>query len=287
LNDNNFFSNFSRMILSFTASVFLFSFLILLSLRLSLFSEKHMLKVAYKTDYYAKLTAEIKKESANFALGSNVPKEILNDAFDTDSIKLNVENYIQTIYTSASDTDLKLKNEQTLKRHLLQKMEGYAVDQNLKIQSEESLNILADKIIVIYKGYVHPAYLLQFGQKVMNFKKYLTIGLIVSGVLFFLVTIFLLISLHGYLHRLLRFTSYSFIAAGLMGIVVPAVILLKGVFAQAAAGVKSQAMSLFVRTYINSFLWMFVIIGGILLVLGIITAVISERRRTRLIYNAY
>jgi hypothetical protein len=70
-----------------------------------------------------------------------------------------------------------------------------------------------------------------------------------------------------------------------MEMVVPAVILLKGVFAKAAAGVKSQAMSLFIRTYINSFLWMFVIIGSILLVLGIILAVISERKRIKLIYR--
>jgi hypothetical protein len=273
------------MILSFIGSVFLFSFLILLNLRLSLFSEKHMLKIADQTDYYVRLTAEINKESANFALGSNVPKEILKDAFGTDSVKLNVANYIQAIYTS--DAKLKLENEEVLKSHLLQKIKAYAADQGIDIPSEEPLNVLADKIIVIYKGYVHPPYLLNFGQKVMAFKKYLTIGLMVSGVLFFLIIIFLLVSLHGYFHRLLRFTSYSFIAAGLMGIVVPAVILLKGVFAQAAAGVKSQAMSLFIRTYINSFLWMFVIIGGILLVLGIILAVISEKKRIKLIYNVY
>jgi hypothetical protein len=273
------------MILSFIGSVFLFSFLILLSLRLSLFSEKHMLKVADQTDYYAKLTAEINKESANFALGSNVPKEILKDAFDTDSVKLNVANYIKAIYTS--DAKLKLENEEALKSHLLQKIRAYAADQKIGIPSDKPLNVLADKIIVIYKGYVHPPYLLNFGQKVLDFKKYLTIGLVASGILFFLITIFLLVSLHGYFHRLLRFTSYSFMAAGLMGIVVPAVILLKGVFAQAAAGVKSQAMFLFIRTYINSFLWMFVIIGAILLGLGIISSVISEKKRIKLIYNAY
>jgi hypothetical protein len=270
------------MFLSFIGSVFLVSFLILLSLRLSLFSEKHMLKVADQTDYYAKLTSEINKESANFALGSNVPKEILKNVFDTNTVKLNVTAYIQAIYTSK--VKLRLENKAALSDKLLQKIEKYAVDKGLEIQSKDSLNTLVDKIIVIYKGYVHPPFLLSFGQKVMNFKKYLTIGLIVSGVLFFLIAIFLLISLHGYIHRLLRFTSYSFVAAGLMGMVVPAVILLKGVFAKAAVGVKSQAMSLFIRTYINSFLWMFVIIGGILLVLGIISAVISERKRAKLIY---
>ncbi|MDR0691285.1 MAG: hypothetical protein LBF32_04535 [Streptococcaceae bacterium] len=282
MGDNNFFSTFSQMFLSFIGSVFLVSFLILLSLRLSLFSEKHMLKVADQTDYYAKLTSEINKESANFALGSNVPKEILKNVFDTNTVKLNVTAYIQAIYTSK--VKLRLENKAALSDKLLQKIEKYAVDKGLEIQSKDSLNTLVDKIIVIYKGYVHPPFLLSFGQKVMNFKKYLTIGLIVSGVLFFLIAIFLLISLHGYIHRLLRFTSYSFVAAGLMGMVVPAVILLKGVFAKAAVGVKSQAMSLFIRTYINSFLWMFVIIGGILLVLGIISAVISERKRAKLIY---
>jgi hypothetical protein len=273
------------MFLSFIGSVFLFSFVILLSLRLTLFSEKHMLKIANQRDYYAKLTAEINDESTNFALGSNVPKEVLKNAFDTKSVKLNVSDYIKAIYTS--NAKLELENKEVLKHKLLQKVESYVADKGINIQSEESLNILADKIMIIYKGYVHPPILINFGQKVISFKKYLTVGLIVSGILFFLMIIFLFISLRGYFHRLLRFASYSFIAAGLMEMVIPAIILAKGVFAKAAVGVKSQVMSLFIRTYINSFLWMFIVVGGVLLVLGIISAVFSERKRKKLIYGIY
>jgi hypothetical protein len=196
-----------------------------------------MLKIASQTDYYATLTKEINEESSNFALGSNIPKKVLKNVFDIDSVKLNVSDYIKAIYTS--NAKLELENKEALKHKLLQKIKSYVANEGINLQSEESLNILVDKIMIIYKVYAHPPILINFGQKVMGFKKYLTIGLIISGVLFFLMIILLFISLHGYFHRLLRFASYSLMASGLMGMAIPTIILVKGIFAKAAAGVKS------------------------------------------------
>ena len=92
--------------------------------------------------------------------------------------------------------------------------------------------------------------------------------------------VFLLVTLRGYRHRLFRFLSYSFIAGGLMGIVIPTYLLVKDVFHY--INIRNQAMYEFLTTYIRSFLWMFIYIGIGLLILGILSAMLSEKSRLEL-----
>ena len=88
----------ARLIISFVMAIFLFAFLILLSIRLTLFSEKHMEKVAKKTDYYQKLTTSINKDISGYSLGSNVPKEVLGNVVSVQVVEDNVNNYFKAIY---------------------------------------------------------------------------------------------------------------------------------------------------------------------------------------------
>ena len=268
----------ARLIISFVMAIFLFAFLILLSIRLTLFSEKHMEKVAKKTDYYQKLTTSINKDISGYSLGSNVPKEVLGNIVSVQVVEDNVNNYFKAIYKPGITYQFSGADE--LKTSMIDKIMAHADEKQVPIHSKESVAVLADKGVDIFTGYVKLPYLVQFGQKLMNYKAMLTGSIFLTGLISALIAVFLLVTLRGYRHRLLRFLSYSFIAGGLMGIVIPAYLLVKDVFHY--INIRNQAMYEFLTTYIRSFLWMFIYIGIGLLILGILSAMFSERSRLEL-----
>ncbi|GAB2021892.1 hypothetical protein RyT2_09660 [Pseudolactococcus yaeyamensis] len=268
----------ARLIISFVMTIFLFAFLILLSIRLTLFNEKHMEKIAKKTDYYQKLTTSINKDISGFSLGSNVPKEVLENIVSVQIVENNVNNYFKAIYKPGITYEFSGSDE--LKKDINNKIMTYADEKQVPIHSKASVEALASKSVEIFKGYVKLPYLVQFGQKLMNYKSVLTSIIFLTGLISGLIAIFLLATLRGYKHRLLRFVSHSFIGAGLMGMVVPSYLLIKDVFHY--INIRNQAMYEFLTTYIRSFLWMFIYIGAGLLILGILSAVLSEKQRLKL-----
>ena len=268
----------ARLIISFVMAIFLFAFLILLSIRLTLFSEKHMEKVAKKTDYYQKLTTSINKDISGYSLGSNVPKEVLGNIVSVQVVEDNVNNYFKAICKPGLTYQFSGADE--LKTSMIDKIMAHADEKQVPIHSKESVAVLADKGVDIFTGYVKLPYLVQFGQKLMNYKAMLTGSIFLTGLISALIAVFLLVTLRGYRHRLLRFLSYSFIAGGLMGIVIPAYLLVKDIFHY--INIRNQAMYEFLTTYIRSFLWMFIYIGIGLLILGILSAMLSEKSRLEL-----
>ncbi|MDR0920960.1 MAG: hypothetical protein LBM95_01075 [Lactobacillales bacterium] len=267
--------NLPRLMLTFIGTIFLFLFLILLSIRVTLFNEKHMESVANKTEYYTKLTGEINKDIAGYALGSNVPEEVLKNAVPVETVEANVKNYFKAAYNPGVKYEITGTAE--LKTLIVDKINTYAKQEGKEVQSVESVNKLGDELVDIYASYVRLPFLVEFGQKITKYKNTLTMMTATMGVLWGLVSAALLVSLRGYKHRLMRFSSYSLIGAGLMGIGVPAYLLVKDIFAN--VGIQSPAMYQFLTSYINSFLWMFIIIGLVLVVLGIISAILSEKTR--------
>lgn len=269
----------ARLILTFIMTICLFAFLILLSIRVTLFSEKHMENIAKKTDYYQKLTAGINQEISGYSLGSNVPKEVLANVVSVQTVENNVNNYFKTIYKPG--VAYEFVGADDLKKAISDKVLAYADDKQVPIQSKEAVSQLADEGVAIYQGYVKLPYLVQFGQKLMAYKSTLTGAIFLTGLVYSLIAAFLFVSLRSYQHRLLRFAAYSFIGGGLMGIAIPSYLLFKDVFHY--INIKNQAMYEFLTTYIRSFLWVFIDIGLTLLIVGVLSAIWSEKQRMRLI----
>jgi hypothetical protein len=249
-------------------------------MRVTLFSEHHMEKVAKKTNYYQKITNDINKDISGYSLGSNVPKGVLDHVVATSTVESNINNYLKAIYKPG--VTYEFAGEDDLKKEISDKILAYADEKQVPIQSEASVAQLADKGLAIYKGYVKLPYLVQFGQKLMTYKSTLTGAIFLSGLVYVLIAAFLLVTLRGYKHRLFRFASYSFIGSGLMGVVIPSYLLFKDVFRY--INIKNQAMYEFLTTYIRSFLWVFIYIGLSLIVLGVLSAVLSEKQRRELIH---
>ncbi|ALS00099.1 hypothetical protein ATZ33_01485 [Enterococcus silesiacus] len=270
----------SRFFIAFLSSVFLFAFLILLTLRLTLFSENYITKQATKADYYSQLTEEINRQVENSALGSNIPTGVLNQSISKDLVKTDVDAYFKAMYNTG--TKYSISNEKGVHDAVSKAITKYMEEKAIQTtpESVQAVTGLSDNAVNIYKGYIELPFLVSYGRKVINYKSTLVIFMGVCGVLWLLLSFSLYSSLRGYVHRLLRYWAYIWISSGLMMAVVPAFILMQGFLKK--LGIQSKAMYDFIQTYLSSFLWLFIMVGIISIVAGIIFGVLSEIKRKNL-----
>lgn len=270
----------SRFFIAFLSSVFLFAFLILLTLRLTLFSENYIAKQAAKADYYTELTEEINRQIENSSLGSNIPKGVLDQAISKEVVKIDVDKYFQAMYNTG--TKYEISDESKIHNAVSKAITDYMKEKQIQVTPESELAVtgLSDNAVKIYKGYIELPFLVSYGRKVMNYKSKLVLFMVICGVLWALLSFSLYSSLRGYVHRLLRYWAYIWVGSGLMMAVVPGIILLQGSLKK--LGIQSKAMYDFIQTYLSSFLWLFIVIGLISIVAGIISGVLSEVKRKQL-----
>lgn len=271
---------FSRFFIAFLSSVFLFAFLILLTLRLTLFSETYITKQAEKADYYSELAKEVNRQVENSSLGSNIPEGVLANIVSEKIIKKDVDAYFEAMYDPG--VQFELSNEEEIATLTTEAVKEYMNENAIEItpESEQAVESISKNATTIYKEYVELPFLISFGRKVLNYKSKLILFMMVCGVLWVLLSVALFNSLRGYTHRLLRFWSYICVGSGLMMSVIPSIILLSGRLKR--LGIQSEAMYNFILTYLSSFLWLFIIVGILAIVLGIVSAIVSERSRKKL-----
>lgn len=270
----------SRFFIAFLSSVFLFAFLILLTLRITLFSENYMIKQAEKVDYYSTLTDEINRQIVNSSLGNNIPDGVLNHSVSQENVETDVNAYFKAMYNAG--TKYSISTEDDIETSVSQKIESYMKEKGLEAttDSQNAIDGLAKNAVTIYKGYVELPFLVSYGRKVMNYKSKLVLFMVICGVLWALLSFFLYSSLKGYFHRLFRYWTYICVGSGLMMVVVPTAILVQGTLKR--VGIQSKAMYDFVQGYLSSFLWLFIIVGCVSILAGIIFAVLSEIKRKQL-----
>lgn len=270
----------SRFFIAFLSSVFLFAFLILLTLRLTLFSENYIAKQAAKADYYSELTEEINRQIENSALGSNIPTGVLAQSVSEELVKTDVDAYFKAMYNSG--TKYAISNEKGIHDRVAKAITNYMEEKAIPTtpESEQAVTGLSDKAVTIYKGYIELPFLVSYGRKVMNYKSKLVLFMGVCGVLWVLLSFSLYSSLRGYFHRLMRYWAYIWVGSGLMMVVAPVILLLQGALKR--LGIQSKAMYDFIQTYLSSFLWLFIIIGVVSIVAGIFFGIFSEIKRKRL-----
>jgi hypothetical protein len=266
-----------RLLLSFILTVFLVTLTLFVTAKFTLFSSSYIKHVSNSTHYSKMLTKEINTDIQEFSLGSNVPKEVTNSIVSEARVNKDVNNYFAKIYTPNGKYKM---SDGELKTEITNKIKQYATDNRKQIASEEDLNALVNKMAGIYTDYVNLPYIQKAGALLVSMQKYLLLGIGVSLVMVVLIAFILLKSLRGYAHRLFRYLSYALISSGIMIVLVPLILLIKETMSHFY--LKSEAMYHLFKGYFNGILLAFSISGGILLVVGIVLAVVSEKKRKML-----
>ena len=273
--------NIPRWILAFIGSLLLFATIALICIRMTLFNQEFMINQVHKTDYVETIRKDMTESIQDLGRGSNIPPEVLVDVVPEKTVSMNVDNYIRSIY---QEVPFKIQWEDQIKDNILKNVSQYAQQKNITIdeKTQSNLNNLANSATKNYSNYIEIPYLLSYGKKVMAFQSALTMILIIVGVAFVLVFVGLLLMVKMK-HRKVRWSSVTFLGAGLMLVVLPAIIYFSGVINR--LGIMSEGLYRFVTSYITAFDLSFIFVGLALTVLALLLVLISERMRSKKIHN--
>ena len=273
--------NIPRWILAFIGSLLLFATIALICIRMTLFNQEFMINQVHKTDYVETIRKDMTESIQDLGRGSNIPPEVLVDVVPEKTVSMNVGNYIRSIY---QEVPFKIQGEDQIKDNILKNVSQYAQQKNITIDetTQSNLNNLANSATKNYSNYIEIPYLLSYGKKVMAFQSALTMILIIVGVAFVLVFVGLLLMVKMK-HQKVRWSSVTFLGAGLMLVVLPTIIYFSGVINR--LGIMSEGLYRFVTSYITAFDLSFIFVGLALTVLALLLVLISERMRSKKIHN--
>lgn len=273
--------NIPRWILAFIGSLLLFATIALICIRMTLFNQEFMINQVHKTDYVETIRKDMTESIQDLGRGSNIPPEVLVDVVPEKTVSMNVDNYIRSIY---QEVPFKIQGEDQIKDNILKNVSQYAQQKNITIDetTQSNLNNLANSATKNYSNYIEIPYLLSYGKKVMAFQSALTMILIIVGVAFVLAFVGLLLMVKMK-HQKVRWSSVTFLGAGLMLVVLPAIIYFSGGINR--LGIMSEGLYRFVTSYITAFDLSFVFVGLALTVLALLLVLISERMRSKKIHN--
>lgn len=273
--------NIPRWILAFIGSLLLFAIGALVCIRLTLFNQNFMIKQVHDAKYIETIRKDVTESIQDLGRGSNIPPEVLSDVVTEKMVATNVENYIRGIY---QDVPFQLQGEDQIKDNIMSNVQQYAQQQNIPIDegTQKNLENLANTATKNFSSYIEIPYLMSYGQKVMSFKSSLTLILLVVGASFVLIFTLLLLMVK-LKHQRVRWSSITFLGAGLMLVVLPAIIYFSGVINR--LGITSEGLYRFVTSYVTTFDLSFVFVGLAAIAIAVLLIIISERMRDRKIFN--
>jgi len=279
LNNQKWVAKLPKIILAFVCSLFLFSLLVLGVLRATLFNQEFMVDQVHDTKYAETIAKEINTNITDIGLASNIPAEVLSEVVPAEVVQQNVDSYIRGIYT---DVPFNLIGTDQIEDNIDQAVAKYAEEQNITISEEMTANLtyMKESAISIFDQYVKLPYLLTYGHKVMQFDDTLILLFIVTGVVFLLLLIGTMMVIGKWWHRRLRYGAYISGGAGLMLVVVPMLIYTGGYIERIA--INSEAIYLFLTSYLTDFILRFVWVGVGMIVLALILWGVSEPLRVKM-----
>ncbi|WP_165004783.1 hypothetical protein [Enterococcus sp. ZJ1668] len=268
----------SRWILAFICSLSLFALLSLGVIKTTLFNQEFMISTANSADYSKTITEEINETIGDLGRGSNVPAEVLAETASQSLVKRNIERYIQSIYTELPFT---VEGNAQIQQTIQTNIETYAKEKGYSITSETqgAIDRLKQSAADSFSQYIEIPYILNYGKKVMGYSKTLTLIMIFTGAVFFLL-LAAIVSLTGrFWHRAIRYFAYVFGGAGLMLLVLPLFVYFSRKIDH--LGIRSKSLYDFLTTYLNEFVLTFIKWGITAVVVGVVLWLISELVRKR------
>ena len=264
--------------IAFVCSLFLFSTIVLISLRFTIFNEEFMISQAKRADYYRLITDEINTEIEDLGLGSGISLGTLSDVVSVALVEKNFNSYIHGIY---SDGEFVLEGEEEIKDRVVDTIFLYARDNAIEIddESESAIRELGEMAAEYFSQYIELPLLSAYAQKAVQFASTLNILLILSIICFLGFSVSLIVVLKSWMHRLFRYMSYAFGGAGVMTATFPGFIYIRNIVEK--IGVGSKGLYLFLTSYFNNFLLCFIFLGSVSILISVLCAVICENKRKR------
>lgn len=216
------------LVFAFFLSIALVGMMLLTVLRVGLLTKDGFMSVL-DDQYCEYLLTFIEEQSEYYTLPTGIDPVVLEDVFEFQEVRQNVDNYVSSVfggYTFKPDVARPRERLEANVRNAFVS-DGVVVDKSE--EADEVASAYVDEVIAFYADTVQPAGL-DSAVKVANlYSKYYLYAMLGCSA-FALVMVVLLVRLHHFVHRSLRYMAYAFGGAALMGFVVPAVLFVLGTY---------------------------------------------------------
>ncbi|AQP53928.1 hypothetical protein CBF34_05145 [Vagococcus penaei] len=269
------FRQFTLGFITFVATVLLSCFAVLMIVNSTLFSSSFVLKMADKSNFFEHVHQEIVLSIQDLGRGSGIPPEVIKTPISQEQVTKEMTAYIH----HALDNRPFNPDKAAFTTPLSQTITDYALAKKNDLSTEEKKNIerFVNTAYEQYQAELTIPFLPALGQKMRIFKQNVTLFSLVSisGVIILMAILFFL--QHRIPHRIIRYSAILFSSTGLILLVFPTIILFSGLIKRLSIAQKSL-YQLVVLLFEQS-LWTFIMVGGGLVLVSIIFAVIATRLR--------
>ena len=269
----------ARMIVAFLCSLSVYFACTLTIIRMTLCNPLFMENTVASSNYVEIVTAEINHTISDLGRGSNVPENVLSSVVTEKEVEENIMSYIHSLY---SDSAFQIKGSSIVQQTVKEKIVDYAKNKNYPLDGPVQLTIetLQTAAVTAVQQAIEMRSLNIYGKKLLAYKKMIDLFIVFSLTVSFSLFAFILSLNRRFWHRVLRYLAYILCSSSLMLVTLPLILYVNQIVER--IGISSKTLYLFLTTYVNHFILMFIKWGGVILCISIICFWGSEytRRKT-------
>lgn len=212
-------------ILSFFISMFSFLLVCVIIFQSTALNEDFFLKHLSDTDFYAKLTEEIKQDFISYGSASGVDAShfdyVFSEIIPSTQIQQDVQTSVHQVFTGTVEP----LGTSYLSENLEQSFFQYAQEHGQEISDQEAVSYLVKTCMDTYSDYVTLPYAAQISNVILQYSS--PIQLLSFGLfcVILLLAVFLFL-INRWKHRAIRFYLYALSGTGLMTLAIPIAALL-------------------------------------------------------------
>lgn len=252
-------------ILSFLLSLSIVGLTVLIIIQWGCFSKNAFYKNLLSSEYYTYLQSDIYKEVEAITLPTGLSFEVSRDTIHLYKVHQDVNGFIDASFRGeVYDVDTS-QMENKLEQNVRDFLAAETISSN--DEQEEGIQYYIQSIVEAYNHKIKSPFFQFYLAVKERFHNIYRIAITVT-ILLLIVILLLIIKMNHWLHRSLRYVTYSVTAAGLMTAIAPAYILYSGFYKR--INLSTQYLYQFVTTYITDIFQMFLCIGFCLLAVAII-----------------
>jgi len=196
-----------------------------IGLGIGVFNSRNISKAINKSDYIGKAYVAINQRTEEVLLEAGLPRDLLSDIITPARVHADGMNYASQALSTKQEPDNSLEDQRKLHGQIQTAILEYAIEQGISQSSElsegisegipESIKVIADRIEDEYISRVE----IKFIEYLKNYKldyKRLMVVIIPSIMLIIAILCYMIIRMHRYKYRGLRYIAYGLIASSVL-----------------------------------------------------------------------
>lgn len=247
---------------------------------LGIFNSEIFFDSMEQSNYYENVYKSIKKDSIALGKPMMLTEDVFDDVFDVKEVKSDIQQYFRA---QLNGTTYQVDTA-GINNRLNSNIEQFAIKENIEIgeQQKSAIAGFVSQIENKYKSSINISYINYYTSlRSMYFKWFLKIVAVIA--ILVIIAVFIIIKDHKYVHRGIRYITYSTLSAAIMTGVVPLYLYVKGSYRR--LGIKPvYYYNMLVRVVDKSILT-FVYIAGVYLLISagliILTVILKKKLKEK------